>query len=79
MENRAVCVPQAQFTNKRKVKMVTKMAEFCRKCFISRLMPSKYDIDHIVMSEDEDFCEGCMKWGKYVDHIDCSERKENKE
>lgn len=55
------------------------MAEFCRECFIHHLAPSKYDIDHIVMSEDEDVCEGCMKWGKYVDHIDYSERKENED
>lgn len=45
------------------------MAELCRKCFIEIWRPPQYDIDHIVMSEDEDWCEGCDKYGKYVDHI----------
>lgn len=46
------------------------MAELCRKCFIEIWRPSKYDIDHIVMSENNDTCECCMGWGPYVDYID---------
>ena len=38
------------------------MAELCRKCFIEIWRPSQYDIDHIVMSKDNDMCEGCMDW-----------------
>ena len=45
------------------------MAELCRKCFIKIWKPSQYDIDHIVMSKENDMCEGCMTWGPYVDHI----------
>ena len=45
------------------------MAELCKKCFIETWHPSQYDIDHIVMSEDNCFCEGCMSWGQYVDRI----------
>ena len=46
------------------------MAELCRKCFIETWHPNAYDIEHIVMSEDNDFCEGCMDCVPYVDHID---------
>lgn len=49
------------------------MAELCRKCFIEIWRPSQYDIDHIVMSKDNDMCEGCMDWGLYVDHIGTDE------
>ena len=46
------------------------MAELCKKCFIETWHPNAYDIEHIVMSEDNDFCEGCMDCVPYVDHID---------
>jgi len=49
------------------------MAELCKKCFIDFFHPSQYDIDHIVMSKDNDFCEGCMNCGPYVDHIGTDE------
>lgn len=49
------------------------MAEFCRKCFIDTWKPNKYDIDHIIMSEDWDICEGCGNIGPYVDHIGLDE------
>lgn len=49
------------------------MAELCRKCFIETWYPNAYDIEHIVMSEDNEFCEGCVDCVPYVDHIDCSE------
>lgn len=46
------------------------MAELCRKCFIETWHPNAYDIEHIVMSEDNDYCEGCMDCVPYVDYID---------
>lgn len=46
------------------------MAELCIKCFIETWHPNAYDIDHIVMSNDNDFCEGCMDCVPYVDYID---------
>jgi hypothetical protein len=55
------------------------VAEFCRKCFIEHLHPSKYDIDHIVMSKNDDLCEGCMTWGPYVDYIETDEEVINNE
>lgn len=45
------------------------MAELCQKCFIETWHPDQYDIDRIVMSEDNAVCEGCMSYGPYVDHI----------
>lgn len=51
------------------------MAELCRKCFIETWFPNAYDIEHIVMSDDNDFCEGCMDCIPYVDHIDCSDMR----
>lgn len=45
------------------------MAELCRECFIRVWHPSQEDIDNIVMSDDNEFCEGCMKCGPYVHHI----------
>ena len=52
------------------------MAELCRECFIKIWHPNAYDIEHIVMSEDNDFCEGCMDCGPYVDHIDCRDMRQ---
>ena len=49
------------------------MAELCRKCFIETWAPSKYDVEHIVMSDDWDICEGCGNIGPYVDHIGSDE------
>ena len=52
------------------------MAEFCRECFIKAWHPSQNEIDHIVMSNDNDFCEGCMNCGLYVLYIGEHEDKE---
>lgn len=49
------------------------MAELCKKCFIKTWHPNAYDKAHIVMSEDNEFCEGCMDCVPYVDHIDPSD------
>ena len=49
------------------------MAELCRKCFIETWRPNAYDIEHIVMSEENDLCEGCVDCVPYVDHIDASD------
>lgn len=49
------------------------MAELCRKCFIETWHPNAYDIEHIVMSEENEFCEGCLDCVPYVDYIDTSE------
>ena len=49
------------------------MAELCRKCFIKTWHPNAYDTAHIVMSKDNDFCEGCVDCVPYVDYIDTSE------
>lgn len=46
------------------------MAEFCRECFIRCLLPDPKDIPYIVMSEDNDFCEGCGKVAPVVLYID---------
>lgn len=48
------------------------MAELCRECFIDTWRPNAYDIEHIVMSKDNDFCDGCLDCVPYVDHIDTS-------
>ena len=52
------------------------MAEFCRDCFIRTWRPTQDEIDHIVMSDDNDFCEGCMDCGPYVLYIGNPEDKE---
>lgn len=49
------------------------ISELCRKCFIETWAPSKYDVEHIVMSDDWDICEGCGNIGPYVDHIGSDE------
>ena len=45
------------------------MAEFCRECFIKYLGPTQDEINRIVMSDDNDFCEGCMDCDLYVLYI----------
>ena len=49
------------------------MSELCKQCFIETWHPNAYDIEHIVMSEDNEFCEGCMNCGPYVERIDGSD------
>lgn len=50
------------------------MAEFCRQCFIECLCSSRYEIEHIVMSEENCFCEGCGCYVPVVDYIENEER-----
>lgn len=47
----------------------------CLKCFLNTWNLNAYDRAHIVMSKDNEFCEGCMNCGPYVDHIDRSDRR----
>ena len=49
------------------------MSELCKQCFIETWHPTAYDLEHIVMSEDNEFCEGCMNCGPYVERIDCED------
>lgn len=51
------------------------MAELCLNCFIDTWKPNAYDSANIVMSNDYEFCEGCMNCTTYVDHIDQSNKK----
>lgn len=51
------------------------MAELCLDCFLDTWKPNAYDRAHIVMSNDNEFCEGCMDCVPYVDHIDSSDKK----
>lgn len=51
------------------------MAEFCLNCFLDICKPNAYDRTHIVISNDNEFCEGCMDCVPYVDHIDSSDKK----
>jgi hypothetical protein len=46
------------------------MADLCKDCFIEIWRPNAYEREHIIMSEDNDFCESCMDCVPYVDYID---------
>lgn len=50
------------------------MAELCLGCFLETWTPNAYDRAHIVMSNGNEFCEGCMKYVPYVDYIDQSNK-----
>jgi hypothetical protein len=41
------------------------MAEFCKDCF-KLINESYYHDEELVMSEEEDFCEGCCEYKKVV-------------
>ena len=41
------------------------MAEFCKECFKRCIEPGALD-EHIVVSNDEDFCEGCGEFKQVV-------------
>lgn len=43
------------------------MAEFCKKCFLE--IEGYHEDSEIVMSKDEDFCEGCTEWKPVVIRI----------
>lgn len=49
------------------------MAEFCKRCFIQELCVPRDNIDHIVMSNESDFCECCGKHEPIVLYIDSSQ------
>lgn len=49
------------------------MAEFCKRCFIQELCVPGDNIDHIVMSNESDFCECCGKHEPIVLYIDSSQ------
>lgn len=51
------------------------MAELCLNCFLDTWKSNAYDRAHIVMSADNKFCEGCMDYVPYVDHIDPSDKR----
>lgn len=51
------------------------MAELCLDCFLDTWVPNSYDQAHIVMSNDNEFCEGCMNCVPHVDYIDLSDRE----
>lgn len=46
------------------------MAEFCKECFKEKILSSedrnRIKDENIVESEDEDICEGCLQFKKYV-------------
>jgi hypothetical protein len=44
------------------------MAEFCKECFKEKIAVPADNItdDILVMSEDDDFCEGCCRWKPIV-------------
>ena len=44
------------------------MAEFCKKCFLE--IEGYHEDSEIVMSKDEDFCEGCTEWKPVVLEIE---------
>ena len=45
------------------------MAEFCKDCFIKHFHPTKKEIKNIVLSKDDDFCEGCGEFKPVVEYI----------
>lgn len=51
------------------------VAELCLECFLAIWRPNAYDRHHLVMSKDRDFCECCMDFAPYVDHVDHSARR----
>ena len=53
------------------------MAEFCKECFIKHLKPTKEEEEHIILSEEVDFCEGCGNYDYVVEGIDLNARSES--
>jgi hypothetical protein len=48
------------------------MAEFCRECFKRCIEPGALD-QYIIVSDDEDLCEGCGEWKQVVLEYDPAE------
>lgn len=42
----------------------------CKKCYVRRMKPSKRDIKHLVMSEENERCECCGRIGQVVEYIE---------
>lgn len=45
------------------------MAEFCKECFIKIFCPTEEEIKQIVLSEDDDYCEGCNEFKPIVEYL----------
>ena len=45
------------------------MAEFCKDCFIKIFHPTEKDIKNIILSESNDFCEGCCEIKPVVEYL----------
>ena len=45
------------------------MAEFCKECFIRNFHPTEKEIKGIVLSEDNDYCEGCGEIKPVVEYL----------
>lgn len=45
------------------------MAEFCKKCFLEHIYSPRQN-EEIVLTDYDDFCEGCGAIGPVVDHIE---------
>ena len=45
------------------------MAEFCKECFIKLLCPTENEIQQIVLSEDDDYCEDCNQFKPVVKYL----------
>lgn len=50
------------------------MSELCLQCFLDTWKPNAYDREHIIMSRDNEFCEGCMDCIPYVECVDISDK-----
>ena len=50
------------------LRKVSKMAEFCKDCFLKLFGPVEED-EEIILSEEPWLCEGCGQWILVVDKI----------
>lgn len=51
------------------LRKLSKMAEFCKNCFLELFGPVEED-EEIILSEEPWLCEGCGKWVPVVDKIE---------
>ena len=42
------------------------MAEFCKHCFLTKVAPNLSSSSMLIMSEMDDYCEGCGTYDKVV-------------